>query len=240
MNKVLVIWLWEQWKKYINYFIKNDYDVFWVCKSVNTKKQIETKYGINVFLNYKKLNLNTYSIIIVCIPPEVQWKVSLDILQNWFSNKLLIEIPVTWDKIELEKIKKYENVIFYLEEYYTLLSQFLRKLDTNNIQKIDIEVSTNREDYENLQAREVTYIHIKNNFLWLNINNINYNFSFHKSSDIFYEITFEYKWERVNYVFNKDKYLNIWNNKFVDDYNFDNVLTKMIIEKSDFNKYYFI
>jgi hypothetical protein len=52
-----------------------------------------------------------------------------------------------------------------LEEYYTLLSRFLRKIDLNKIKEINISITTNEEDYNNQKAREVTYIHINNNFL---------------------------------------------------------------------------
>jgi len=242
MGRVLVIWLWNQWEKYINYFIKNNYYVSWVCKTNITKEKIENKYGIKVYLNYKKLNFLSFDWIIVCLPPEIQGIISLEILESWFKNKLIIEIPVTWDKLELEKLKQYSNVIFYLEEYYTLLSQFLRKIDVNKIKDININVITNEEDYKNIKAREVTYIHINNNFLWLNIdrNNIKYNFSFHNNENIYYVIIFVYEWKIIKYNFNKDKYLLIWEKKYIDEYNFDFVLSKIILSNNDFSKYYLV
>jgi hypothetical protein len=78
---------------------------------------------------------------------------------------LIIEIPVTWESDELEKLKIYNNVFFFLEEYYTLLAQFLRKIEIKNIKKIGIDILTSHEDYKNILAKKVTYIHINNNFL---------------------------------------------------------------------------
>jgi len=128
MKKVLIIWLWWQWEKYINYFKKNNYKVFWVCKTIKTKEKIEKKYSIWIELDYKKINYNDFDIIIISLPPTIQWQVSLEILESWYKNKLIIEIPVTWNKKELEKIKKYKNAFFFLEEYYTLMAHFLRKI----------------------------------------------------------------------------------------------------------------
>jgi hypothetical protein len=66
---------------------------------------------------------------------------------------------------ELKEIKKYSNAFFYLEEYYTLLSEFLRKINVNEISNLNIDIVTSKEDYENIKARKVTYIHINNNFI---------------------------------------------------------------------------
>ena len=240
MKKVLVIWTWGQWEKYINYFIKNNYMVYWVCKTNNTKNKIENKYNIPVLLDYEKLNLEDFNIIIVSLPPEIQWQVSISILKKRYRNKLIIEIPISWDENEVEEIKKYDNVYFFLEEYYTLLSIFLRKINIKDIWNINIDIFTNKEDYDNLKAREVTYIHINNNFLWLNLKNITYHFNFHDNENIYYDVSFNYKWKLIHYKFNKEKYLKLWDKKIVDNYNFDNILSKILQEENNFNKYYYI
>ena len=66
----------------------------------------------------------------------------------------------------------------------------------------------------------------------------NYNFEFHDSEDIFYEIYIEYNNKTIIYIFNKEKYLKIWDKKYIDNYNFDNVLSKIINWENNFNKYY--
>jgi len=200
------------------------------------------KYNIVVDLDYKKTDYNIFDIVIVSLPPEIQWKISLEILKQWYRNKLIIEIPVTWESDELEKLKIYNNVFFFLEEYYTLLAQFLRKIEIKNIKKIGIDILTSHEDYKNILAKKVTYIHINNNFLWINIdsNIINYHFNFHDREDIFYKISFDYNNQNITYVFNKEKYLKIWEKKYIDTYNFDKVLANIIKEKTNINKYYLI
>ncbi len=240
MKKVLIIWLWCQWEKYINYFKKNNYEIFWVCKTKETKVKIEKKYNIEVNLDYKKNNYNNFYIIIVSLPPSIQWKISLEILDSWYKNKLIIEIPITWDKQELKKIKKYNNAFFFLEEYYTLMAQFLRKIDENKIKRININIISSKKDYIDLEARKVSLLHVNNNFLWSNIHlkQDYYNFEFHKSEDIFYEIYIDYNNVEIIYVFNKEKYLKIWTKKYIDKINFDNVLSKLILENRNFNKYY--
>jgi hypothetical protein len=124
---------------------------------------------------------------------------------------MIIEIPVTWNNDELEELKKYDNVFFFLEEYYTLIAQFLRKIDTRKINNLNINIISNKKDYINLEARIVSLIHVNNNFLRtkIKLEDKYYNFEFHNSENIFYEIYFEYNNIEIIYVFNKEKYLKI-------------------------------
>ena len=220
--------------------MKNNYDISWVCKTTKTQKEIQWKYGISVLLNYKDLFINNYNLIIISLPPAIQWQVSLNILKTGYKWKIIIEIPVTWNKYELKEIKKYNNAYFYLEEYYTLLSKFLRKIDIRHIWKIHIEVFTSQLDYENLKARQVTYIHIKNNFLGLDIPCPVYDFKFHDNENIFYKIKFIYKEKNIEYNFRELKYLKIWDRKIIDNYNFDRVLEQVIESDKNFNNYYIL
>ncbi len=218
--------------------MKNNYIVSWICKTNKTKKYVEDEYWIDVFLSYWNLILNEYDLIIISLPPEIQWEISLDILESWYNNKLIIEIPVTWKQEELEKLKSYKNAYFYLEEYYTLLSKFIRKICLDKSTDINIDITTSKEDYDNVKARKVTFIHINNNFLWLSFDNIKYNFNFHNREDIFYKVEFSYKNKIVEYVFNEEKYLKIWKSIFKDDYNFDKVLWQIIEEENNFSNSY--
>jgi hypothetical protein len=78
---------------------------------------------------------------------------------------MIIEIPVTWNSDELEELKKYDNTFFFLEEYYTLMAQFLRKIDIIKIKNLNINIISNKKDYINLDARKVSLTHVNNNFL---------------------------------------------------------------------------
>jgi len=254
MQKVLVVWLWGQWQKYLNYFLKNNYQVFWACRTWVTKKKIEKEYGIEVSLDYDKFldhpqpllikvggRIETppltkgrlggvIDIIIVCLPPEVQWEIALELVQKYPNIKVIVEIPVSWDAQVIEKLKKYENCIFYLEEYFTFLWQFLRKIDVSLVEKIDIQITVSKEDYENEEAAKVTHVHIMNNFLgsWIDFEKLNLTYQFHEREDIFYEVSFEYKGTRILYVFNQEKYLMVGERKYNDEYNFDFVLGKIL------------
>lgn len=240
MLKVLIVWLWSQWIKYLSYFKKNNYDVSWLCKTIKTKNFIEKEYFIDVFLENDFIDYNKFDIIIISLPPDIQWEKSINILKSWYKNKLIIEIPVTWNIWELNILKKYDNVFFFLEEYYTLLAQFLRKLDINKISNFKINVFTSELDYINEKARKVTFIHINNNFLWtwIDLSKINYEFNFHNSENIFYKISFKYDNNLVEYNFFESKYLKIWEKIYIDNYNFDKVLSNLLLEKINFNKYY--
>lgn len=228
MNSALIIWLWGQWKKYINYFIKNNYEVVWVCRTLKTQKYIEYKYWIRVHTDYKSINYYSFDIIIVCLPPTTQWEISLDILQRGYTKRMIIEIPVTWDKNILKKIQEFKNAHFFLEEYFTILSQFLRKVKINFISNICINVICSEKDFYDEKAKKVTDIHVRNNFLGTNLIIPKYIFSFHSSEDIFYEISFLYIKTQVKYVFSNKKYLQIGEKIIDDNYNFDTVLDELL------------
>lgn len=234
-NKVLIIWLWQQWQKYINFFLKNWYTIDWVCKTNETKIKISRKYFINVFLDMDDINVSNYDLIIFALPPAIQWKMAIEILSLWYKNKIIIEIPISFNREEIIELSKYKNVFFFLEEYYTLLWEFLRKSNIELIKKIKISIYTNKADYENINARKVTFFHINSNFIWLNIKSeiFDYNINFHGKEDIFYEVSFSYNWISIFYSFREEKFLKIWEKKYKDDFNFDKVLSKIILNKNN-------
>lgn len=240
IKKVLIFGLWLQGQKYIKFFKKNWYSVFWVCITEKTKNNIINNFSIEVFLENEKLDYLFYDLIIIALPPSVQWKKSLEILVSWYKNKLIIEIPVSFDNNKIKELLKYKNVYFFLEEYFTLLSEFMRKIDINLINKINISIFTNERDYENIDAKKVTFLHINSNFLWLNIKKevFNYEINFHNLDDIFYEVSFEYKWNDIFYKFAGEKFIKIWEKIIYDDFNFDKVLYKIISANENFSSYY--
>ena len=239
MNKVLIIWLWKQWEKYIHYFLKNNYTVYWVCKTVETKHKIQKKYGIQVendFLTF--LKVQEVSIIVIALSPEIQWKIALELAKKYPAIQIIVEIPVSWDNKIIKELKKYQNCIFYLEEYFTLLAKFLRKIDTLSIKKVYIKVSVSKEDYYDKNSAKVTYLHIMNNFLWTNIDRdlIQFSYYFHQREDIFYEVYFDYNDINIHYFFHQEKYLIVGKNKYSDKYNFDYVLMNILsLDKQKIN-----
>lgn len=236
-KKVLIFGLWQQWQKYINYFKKNWYIVTWVCLTENTKINIINKFSIEVLLETDIWDYFSFDLIILALPPVIQWKKALEILSQWYTNKLIIEIPVSFENSEIKDLLKYKNVYFFLEEYFTLLSEFMRKIDVRKIDMINISILTHQSDYDNSEARKVTFLHINSNFLWLNIKKdvFNYEVNFHNLEDIFYDVSFDYEWKKIFYKFAKEKYLKIWEKKIDDDFNFDKVLKKFISLQKNFN-----
>ena len=77
-KKILIIWLWQQWKKLINFLIsewcKNN--IIWVCKTTETKIYTENEYNITVITDYKKAlkiyNKNISFIFIWVNPIKIQ------------------------------------------------------------------------------------------------------------------------------------------------------------------------
>jgi len=238
MNSVLIIWLWGQWKKYINYFVKNNYEIIGVCKTLKTQRYIQQKYWIKVYLDFKKLDYSYFDVIIVSLPPSIQWEASLDILQRGYTKKIIIEIPVTWNKNILKKIQKFKNAYFFLEEYFTILSQLLRKINISLVSSIYINVICSEKDFYSEKARRVTDIHIRNNFLGVDLILPKYKFYFHNSENIFYEISFLYGKTKIKYVFNRKKYLQIGEKIIYDNYNFDTVVNELLNMDNNFSDLY--
>lgn len=240
IKKVLLFWLWFQWQKYLSYFLKNNFYIDWVCKTEKTRQNIEKKYSTKIFLENENFNIFDYDIIILALPPSVQWEKVIEILEKWFSKKIIVEIPVCFDIEIINKLKKYNNVFFFLEEYFTKLWYFLRKIDSSKINKIKIKIFTNKNDYENIFAREVTFLHIKNNFLWLNLgeNIFEYEINFHNLEDIFYEVDFCYNNLKIFYFFKKEKFLKISEKIYNDDFCFDNILERYLNLEINLNNFY--
>lgn len=240
IKKVLLFWLWPQWQKYLKYFLKNNYFIDWVCKTEKTRQYIEKNYFIKIFLENENFNIFDYDLIIFALPPKIQWEKVLEILEKWFSKKIIVEIPVSFDNQIINKIKKYNNVFFFLEEYFTKLWYFLRKINCDKIEKIKINIFTNKQDYENIFAREVTFLHIKSNFLWLNLaeNIFEYEVNYHDLEDIFYEVNFFYNNLEIFYSFKEKKILKISEKIYNDDFCFDNILEKYLHLEGNFNYFY--
>lgn len=229
MKKVLILWLWGQWIKYVKYFLKNNYEVIWVCNTSKTKIKIEKNFKIKVLLEYKNIDFNDFELIIIALPIDIQAQVALEIAKKTHIN-ILVEIPVSFDNSKLLELTKYDNIKFYLEEYFTKLSTFLQKIELNELTKIQIELYVSHEDKNNKDALKVAYVHVLNNFLLsdFDLNIIDIKLKFHNSENINYKINFIYKNTIIKYCFLDEKYLQIWDKKISDDYNFDFVLKNIL------------
>lgn len=240
MHKVLIIWLGRQWQKYINYFLKNNYEVYWVCRTQETRKNIENKYKIKVSLNYMDFMDVDFRTVIVALPPVIQWKIWLEVAGVFKKSTVVIEIPVSFDTDDIKKLCHRDNVLFFIEEHFTLLANFLSKIDLNEIGGIDIKLFIDREDLDSEQALQVAHIHLLNNFYWLDMDfsKLHIEVETHNREDIFYEIHFMYKWKQIAYIFNKEKWLYIWGTHLADKYNFDYAISNILKMKKMDKDYY--
>ncbi len=244
---IAIIWLWNHWKKYINFFEKKDLEVFWACKTRKTKNYIESNYHIKVFLDYKELiKTHRLDFIVLALPQEIQWKIALNILKKVSKKtKILIELPVCDSISDREALEKFENVWFFIEEYYSLLSSFLRKIDISNISSINVSMYVSAEDFWDEKSQNIDKIHLMNNFVWLWIDYNIFDIKIYKHDDInvYFDINFSYLWKKINYSFFEKKILKIWNKQFIDNFNFDEVINSLLVDfspssksKKDFNR----
>lgn len=240
MKNVLIIWLWEQWEKYVNYFLKNNYNVFWVCKTLKTKDKIQSIYWILVDLDYNKI-LNNYviNIVVIALPPKIQWQVALEIAYLCKDAKILIELPITWDYEILLKLSENNNVYFFLEEYFTKISYFLRQIDYRKVDSFFINLYIDINDKSNYDAFKISYIHLLNNFLIddFDFSKLNINLKYHNSKNIYYSINFTYNNNFIEYNFFSKKTILLNKKDYNDNYNFDYVISKIFDIKID-KKYY--
>lgn len=240
MHKVLIIWLGRQWQKYIDYFLKNNYEVYWVCRTQETRKNIENKYKIKASLNYMDFVDVDFHTVIIALPPAIQWKIWLEVAGVFRKSTVVIEIPVSFDMDDIQKLCHKDNVLFFMEEHFTLLANFLSKIDLNEIDRMDIKLFIDREDLDNQQAVQVAYIHLLNNFYWLDmdLSKLHIEMETHNQEDIFYEVHFMYGWKKIAYIFNKEKWLYVWDAYLADKYNFDFAVSNILKMKKMDKDYY--
>jgi len=100
-----------------------------------------------------------YDIIIFAIDSELQCNIFFKNI-DYFKNikKVFFELPVSYKQLNIEKLKKYDNLYFFIEEYITNFSVFLSKLDSILIQDMSIKIYMNREDKELFKNK---IIHLK-------------------------------------------------------------------------------
>jgi hypothetical protein len=89
-------------------------------------------------------------------------------LTKKFKNKLtliLIESPISYDSKIVEKLKKYNNVIFMIDEYIFLLQKFFKRIDINSISNIYIDIFLSSYIYYNKNEKFINCVHLFNNFI---------------------------------------------------------------------------
>lgn len=135
MKKVIIFGLWNQWNKYVKYFLDKWYEVEAVTKlwfNKNNIKNISKIYKSEEILENKIFDFSIYKNIVLVISPykeqEKVIKYFLGINYNW---KIIIEKPVSYDLELLKILEKKQNFYFFVDELY--FSPFYQKINSKNI-----------------------------------------------------------------------------------------------------------
>lgn len=137
MKKVLIFWLWFQWRKYYNYFISRWFEVFWVTKTSQKKdfsNSIKYIYKFSDLIKFNKSFFKKFDLIIISVYPyNEQERVIKFILLLNLPNKTIIEKPVSIDLKLMETLLSYNNITFFIDEVF-LSSKFIDiKIDNAKI-----------------------------------------------------------------------------------------------------------
>jgi len=233
MKKVLIFWLWNQWKKYMNYFYKKWYLIDVITKSWNNQNNlIKNIYSFDDIIWINKIFFNDYEFIIISVSPySEQDKVIQFLLELELKNKIIIEKPGTYNLDLLKKIINYNNITFFIDELI-LWNKFRAK----QIETIDISLPNgDRDIFEHIIGFIILRTDFKKLLKSLSINN----FLCKDEKELIYNIKFlDYdiickKWI---YFINKIKILNNFDNSL--DYIINNLLNSLELNKLYKNNFY--
>lgn len=131
-NKVLIFWLWFQWKKYIDFFKNKWYILDWVSKSwLNKNKNIWLNqiFSFEYIINNKDFDIKQYDYIIVAVSSDnEQDNVIKFLLKKEVLNNVIIEKPVSYNLKILQSLIYKDNYFFFIDEivlnrlYYKLFN----------------------------------------------------------------------------------------------------------------------
>ena len=117
MKKVLIFWLWRQWRKYVDFFTEREYEITWVTRSWESFLNIKYIYSYDFLSRQKESFFWEFQYIVVAVLPEIsQKRVIAYLLRLNISNQVIVEKPVTQDISLLEKLVKKQNFCFFIDE----------------------------------------------------------------------------------------------------------------------------
>ncbi len=236
-KNILVIWIGEQGKKYITYFQKWNFQITGVCQTQTSALKISKKYNIPVIVWLEWVDdIHNYDFVTIALPVEIQWTTALQILKQWYIGKVIIDTPVSWDNEIILSLLRYENVSFFLEEYYTLFAKLLRK-NEQCISNIHVRLYIPENEYASQESKTVGLMHVHNNFLGVPAL---YSTTIvpTKADTMRYEIAFMYQNREGMYKFSYDGVLILGNKTYNDPINFDLVLSQLIQEEKNIKLFY--
>lgn len=167
MKKVLILWLWFQWKKYVNYFLNNWFLVDWVTKSWLNKNNMLNLNKIFSFDKIKKQHsiFYQYDVIVIAIKPyKEQTNVIEFILSIGVKNKLIIEKPVTNNLSLLHKLIDKDNIYFFIDELI-LWKSYNKIINKNSDLSLIIYDKT---DSDNISEHAISPFFLSDKFIFIN------------------------------------------------------------------------
>ncbi len=235
-KNILVIWLWWQGQKILKYFLSNklSYNVVWCCRSVKTKDKIIEKYWIDVFLNYKEISKEKFDLIFSTVfPTKTQYEIVKYILEKT-NNKVLIDLPITFNLVDLEYLLSFKKLFLFNIEHYTKIFKFIEK-NKKNIKKVNAILFINKKNLnEQANARKALIVdkfYMLNNLLSLDYNNINITYKEKKIKIKDIEFIFEIliDWRKIFYKYEDSKWIiiNDWT-IIVDNLKYTNILDNLL------------
>lgn len=241
IRNVVIFWLWWQWKQFIKYFLKNKYNVIWICRSLDTKKNIENEFSIKVYNDYRNILDNKIDLLILCAFPIDIYEEILKYSEN-YTYKILSDLPISFNLEYLEKYVKNEKVfLFLIETKLEFYENYFIKYN-NEIIKINCLLLQNKDNLKQQKYLKESVIvdtqYMCNNLIGTNLDllNINYKFVERGIKNIEYIIElFLKKWEKVIYKYEDWKGIIIFCDiywaivdKKIENILFDTVLSKYI------------
>ncbi len=181
IKKVVVFWLWRQWKQFLRFFKNNNYDVIWVCKSIKTKNEIEKQYWIVVYTDYKKCLNNNIDLLVLCAFPILIYEEIFD-YSSMYNYKILCDLPMSFNFKKLSGYLENEKLFLFLLETKTEFFKNFFLKNKDNISSINCLILQNKDNLkQQVYTKESVIVdshYLLNNLLWINYNKLNLKFKF--------------------------------------------------------------
>ena len=251
INKVVIFWLWWQWKQFIKFFLNRNYIVYWICKTESTKNIIEKEFWIEVFTDYSIILSNNIDLLVLSAYPIDIYDEIIS-FSNKFNYKILSDLPITFNIKSLNSYVLNDRIYFFLLETKLYFFSYISSLKLDEIYSIDCLLYQNKDNLISQKFRKESLIvdshYIFNNLLLLDKNFINLNFKFVSRSikNIEYIINIKFKswnkliykyedWKWLFYVFDYLNNLLFYNCEVIK---FDNLLEEYISDINLNNNFY--
>lgn len=172
IKKVVVFGLWYQWKQFLNYFLKNNFEVYWICKTLETKDKIEKEFWIQVFTDYKKILNNNIDLMVLCAYPIDIYEEVIEFSKK-YNFKILADLPISFSEDFLQKnIWNKQLFLFNLETKLPIFK--IIKEDIENIIKSEAILYINDYNIWNKNWVLVDLQYLVNNLLLLDLKKISF------------------------------------------------------------------